>query len=151
METKHNLNATTIDAAKDLIEINTDSYLGFEQAAESVNDADAARLFRQIGMQRREHCRELEGLIGQREERSGTTLGAMHRWWLNVRSAMSSDERLAVLAEAERGEDSIKAQYEKLLKSKPATALSDVLHRQYAEVKQHHDLIRDLRDQQKKQ
>ncbi|MCB9880794.1 MAG: PA2169 family four-helix-bundle protein [Planctomycetes bacterium] len=152
METKSNLESKTVDAAQELITINVDSYLGFTQAAETIPDPDAARLFRQIGNERREHCRELEHAIGAKpEDRSGTVKGTMHRWWLGVRSAMSTDERYAVLAEAERGEDAIKHRYEKLMKENAGNALSPVLHKQYAEVKKHHDLIRDLRDRQKAQ
>ncbi len=56
----------------------------------------------------------------------------------------------SVLAEAERGEDTIRASYESILRDNPTGAMADVLQRQYLAVKRQHDKVRDLRDVYKK-
>ena len=63
-----------------------------------------------------------------------------------MRGSIKDDNAHAVLSEAERGEDAIKARYEDVLKENPGNPVSDVLHRQYASVKAMHDRVRDMRD-----
>lgn len=69
-----------------------------------------------------------------------------HRWWLDLHGKLSGGDVYTVLAEAERGEDRIKAMYEEVIKETTGNPLNDVLHRQYAEIKKGHDNLRDLRD-----
>ncbi|TWT39087.1 PA2169 family four-helix-bundle protein [Blastopirellula retiformator] len=57
-----------------------------------------------------------------------------------------STDCYAILAEAEAGEDHIKHAYEDALKETAGSAMNDVLQKQYAQVKQGHDRIRDMRD-----
>ena len=65
---------------------------------------------------------------------------------MGLREALSGNDVHAVLAEAERGEDAIKSKYEDVLQDGSAAPVSDVLQRQYVEIKQAHDRVRDLRD-----
>lgn len=140
------------DAAKklyDLIEINIDSGKGFETAARATDSERLASLFWECAAERRAFAHELKQFLRRNGERreSGSALGAAHRWWLAVRSALQEGDEHAVLAEAERGEDVIKKRYEEILDEADGLPLHDALRRQYAAVKARHDLIRDLRDQ----
>ncbi|MCA9300088.1 MAG: PA2169 family four-helix-bundle protein, partial [Phycisphaerales bacterium] len=60
--------------------------------------------------------------------------------------AVQADEELAVLAEAERGEDVIKEKYEDVMRRAAGSAVNSLLLDQYASVKEDHDTIRDMRD-----
>ena len=149
METKTNLDADTVKHLQDLIQINIDSKDGFAEAAEEIGDERIAALFRQIGEIRGKNATELQGLVALNNEEPverGSIAAAFHRTWLDLRSKLTGGDAGAVLGEAERGEDSIKEQYETILKNDPGSAVSDVLHHQLAEVKAHHDQIRDLRN-----
>ena len=73
----------------------------------------------------------------------------MHRCWMKCREHFSTNDTYAIVAEAERGEDYIKAAYEDALKDHPGSAMSDILHNQHAAVKMDHDMIRDLQDNMK--
>lgn len=148
METTHDLSDETLSDLKQLIEINVDSAKGYSQAAESIDEAPIAALFRQCASERRAHVDALRRFVPDYEP-NGSITGTVHRWWLDLRSNLSSDDAYAVLAEAERGEDAIKKRYEDVLKSNPGTPLNDRLQRQYAEVKARHDQIRDMRDSRK--
>ena len=55
-------------------------------------------------------------------------------------------ERLAVLEECERGEDSALAQYRKALKQPLPPAVRVVVERQAQGAQRNHDEVRDLRD-----
>ncbi len=149
LETKTSLSDASIGHLQDLIQINIDSKDGFAEAAEQVGDDRIAALFRQVGQIRSKNADELQGLVAlnnKEPQERGSIAAAFHRCWLDVRSKLTGSDKAAVLAEAERGEDHIKAQYEEAVKADPGSAISDVLHRQLAEVKAHHDQIRDLRD-----
>ena len=64
--------------------------------------------------------------------------------WMSVRAAVSGDGDDAVLAEAERGEDS--ATYEEALRRELLERLRAVLERHAARMKPAHDRVRSLRD-----
>ena len=63
-----------------------------------------------------------------------------------MKSKVTSGGIHAVLSEAERGEDSIKHNYESALKDVAGSPVADILQKQYVGVKSAHDNVRDLRD-----
>ncbi|MFI4915164.1 MAG: PA2169 family four-helix-bundle protein [Phycisphaerales bacterium JB060] len=149
METITNLDKDTIGGVKSLIEINIDSSKGFETAAENIENADIAGYFRQCSARRAQFAEQLKRIVDVNNvdvPDSGTARGSMHRWWLDLRGTVQNGEEHAVLAEAERGEDSIKHEYEDVLKKTAGSPLNAVLTDQYASVKETHDTIRDMRD-----
>lgn len=149
METITNLNEETIEHIKDLVRINQDSAEGFAEAAEVVENDDLKGLFSLMAGERQQFANELRSYVILNEEDgdiSGSWKGMFHRWWLDLRGKLSGGDAYAVLAEAERGEDKIKAMYEECIKETTGNPLNDVLHRQYAEVVKGHDRVRDMRD-----
>lgn len=149
METITNLNEETIEHIKDLVRINQDSAEGFAEAAKVVENDDLKGLFSLMAGERQQFANELRSYVILNEEDgdiSGSWKGMFHRWWLDLRGKLSGGDAYAVLAEAERGEDKIKAMYEECIKETTGNPLNDVLHRQYAEVVKGHDRVRDMRD-----
>ena len=149
LESKLNLEETTIKKLQSLIQWNIDSVEGLTEAAEKVDDNRVATTFRQVAQGRSSYARELQSYVvanDQEPEDSGSAMGAMHRGWTSMRSAINGGDAYVILIEAERGEDHIKEAYEDVLKETAGSAVNDVLQRQYAQVKKGHDLIRDLRD-----
>jgi len=147
------VDTTTIDITKPLNKLaqaNLDSYAGFMAAAEEVNDQPLRELFNDIATERKKQADRLKGLIAAEGETppddSPSAIAKMHHWWLKARTKVSSDDAKAVLEEAERGEDRIKAAYEDTLEEVAGSGATDVLNDQYAAVKRQHDRIRDLRD-----
>jgi uncharacterized protein (TIGR02284 family) len=150
LETKTNLEPSTINQLQELIQINIDSRDGFQLAAEKIDDMTLSTLFRSLAHQREEQANELARFVEWNQEmprHEGSYAAAFHRAWLTIREQLSSNNLYAVLAEAERGEDQIKSAYESALKENPGSGMTDVLNHQYAQVKAAHDRIRDLRDE----
>lgn len=148
IETKSELNQQTIEMLQRLIQMNLDSRDGFEDAAGHCEDSVVARIFRERAAERSQQAWELRQLVGlnlEEPEDTGTLSGSLHRAWMDLRAAFGAGTA-AMLNEVERGEDFIKGAYEQAVKDNPGSAVSDVLHRQCAAVKQSHDAIRDLRD-----
>ena len=149
METKTAMKSETVGGLQDLIRINLDSADGFRKAAEKVDSAPVASLFRDLAAERSHFATELSSyvrLTGDEPTDDGSWKAKVHRWWIDLRSKVSDDELKVVLEEAERGEDKIKQAYETTLKEIAGNPVSDVLHRQYARVKKVHDRVRDARD-----
>ncbi|WP_166826038.1 PA2169 family four-helix-bundle protein [Thalassoroseus pseudoceratinae] len=149
LETKSDLRKETVEGLQKLIRYNIDSYKGFREAADEVEDQRLKSLFTAIAQERSDFATELQNFVewnGQEAEDDGSVMAAMHRVWIDVRALFSDGDSYAILAEAERGEDEIKEAYEEVLKETAGSAMNDVLQAQYVNVKKQHDQIRDLRD-----
>ncbi len=149
LETKSDLNEATLSKLQKLIRANIDSFDGFREAAKEVTDKEIATLFTELSDQRSAMASKLQKYVefnGEEAEEDGSVAAATHRIWMNIRSKLAGGDAHAVLAEAERGEDHIKAAYEDVLKETGGSAMNDVLTDQYRAVKAAHDRVRDLRD-----
>ena len=107
-------------------------------------------MFNRYSEQRAEFVTELQTRVrslGADVEETGSVAGSMHRGWINIKSALSTNEPQAVLAEAERGEDAAVDAYEKALNNEDLDlATRDIITRQYQEVKSAHDKVKQRRD-----
>ncbi|QDS90754.1 hypothetical protein EC9_49700 [Rosistilla ulvae] len=152
LETKTNLNETTVTKLQKLIRANIDAYDGFRESADEIADNNLSTLFRQVATERSALATELQNYVewnGAEAEEDGSVAASVHRAWINVRSKINGGDPYVILIEAERGEDHIKHAYEDVLKETAGSAMNDVLTAQYAIVKSGHDKIRDLRDSYK--
>lgn len=115
------MNATLTSVASllnELIETCKDGENGFRAAAETVKNPDLQIMFKNLSAQRREFVCDLQGMVRDLEEppeKDGTVAGALHRGWIRLRSAITSGDEAAILAECERGEESAVAQYQEAL------------------------------------
>ncbi|MEO6872263.1 MAG: PA2169 family four-helix-bundle protein [Chthoniobacterales bacterium] len=143
-------NKEIISTLNSLIETLKDGQEGFKQSAEGVDDTQLKSTFDQLSLQRSKFAGELQNEVvklGEPDpEDSSSASGAMHRTWINIKSAVTSRDRHAILAEAERGEDSAVAAYKKAMEQDLSAPIRDIVSRQQTEVKAAHDKIRGLRD-----
>jgi uncharacterized protein (TIGR02284 family) len=133
-----------------LIETLKDGQEGFKQAAEAVSDPKLKSLFRDYSQQRARFAAALQSEAhreGQTEpENSSSAAGALHRGWINLKSALTGGDEHTILAECERGEDSAVEEYKKALEDGLTPAAQELVSRQFAEIKAAHDRIKSLRD-----
>src|SRR3954451_10438251 len=145
----------TISTLNSLIETLKDGQEGFRQASEAVKDSQLKSLFNELSLQRSKFAGELQNQViqlGESEpEKTSSTAGALHRAWINMKSAITSQDDHAILAECERGEDSAVAEYKKAMEddSRLPTPIRDIVSRQYTAVKAAHDQVKALRDASK--
>jgi uncharacterized protein (TIGR02284 family) len=141
---------TTIETLNDLIEVLKDGQHGFQTAAKDVKAPELAQIFQGYARQRGEFAAKLQAhvaALGANVEKSGSISGTMHRGWINLKSALSTNEPQAVLDEAERGEDAAVAAYRKALEHQDLDAATrELITSQSTAVKAAHDHVRDLRD-----
>lgn len=138
-----------ISTLNGLIETCKDGEDGFRTCAENVRNAELKGVF----MERSQHCaksaEELQSEVrrlGGVPETQGSTLGALHRRWLNVKTAITSKDEAAVLAECERGEDMAVVAYKDALAQDLPSDVRKLIERQYQGAIANHDLVRGLRD-----
>ena len=120
----------TISVLNNLIETNKDGQEGFKQAAEGITDSSLKSVFYEIGQQRAQNAGELQSLVremGGDPETTSSTVGAIHRSWINIKSLVTGKDEAGILNEAERGEDSAKKAYKDALAGTlPANVLTVV-------------------------
>jgi uncharacterized protein (TIGR02284 family) len=143
-----------ISTVNSLIETLKDGQEGFRQAAEAVKDSELKSLFNEYSSQRSRFAGELQNQarqLGESDpETTSSVAGSMHRTWINLKSAITKGDDHAILAECERGEDSAVNEYKKAMEADLSSPLRETVSRQYSEVKQAHDRVRNLRDSRKK-
>ena len=141
---------TETTVLNNLIETLKDGQEGFKQAAEGVSNPKLKSLFRNYSDQRSRFATALQSEArrqGETEpESSSSTAGALHRGWMNLKSAITGGDEHAILAECERGEDSAVEEYKKALDDGLSPSARELVSNQFAEIKAAHDQVKSLRD-----
>ena len=139
--------AEVISTLNELIETCRDGQEGFRTAAEGVRGAGLRELFQTYSRQRASFAGELQDEVrrlGGDPERTGSLVASLHRGWMGLRAALEGDDDRAVVSECERGESvALEAYRSALGRDMPADVRSTV-ERQFAEVKEAHNRIRNL-------
>ncbi len=144
-------NSENTSLLNDLIQTLKDGQAGFKAAADDVDSAEIRTLFNSLVLQRSKFAGELQALahsLGEAEpQTSGSVSGALHRGWIDLKAALTSNNEHAILAECERGEDSAVAHYRETLdRTDLPSNVREILANQFVEIKAAHDQVRDLRD-----
>lgn len=136
--------STNTDTSKldDLITTTIDSARGFENSAEEAPDGRFTPFFREMAAERRTVVTELQAqsrALGGSPTEQGSVAAALHRRWEDLRAALGGGDK-AVIQEVERGEDYLKAEYERAIAdtniSEPTRA---VIQTAYGSVRRGHD------------
>lgn len=152
MSNEHNTtvsNDDVISTVNGLIETNKDGQQGFADAAEGVESSDIKSVFYEAGQQRAQFVGELQTLVrelGGDPENSGSIAGAIHRGWINIKSAVTGKDETAILNEAERGEDIAVKAYKDALEQNLPSNVQSTIQNQYSQVQATHDKVKALRD-----
>ena len=131
----------------DLIQTCKDGEEGFRAAAEGVQNSTLRTLFQEYAQQRAKFSSELQSKVsrlGGRAEDSGSVGGALHRGWMNIKSAVTGKDEGAIIAEAERGEDVAVDTYRKAMAKDLPGDIRDIVDRQYKQILEAHNRIRSL-------
>jgi uncharacterized protein (TIGR02284 family) len=145
-------NNKAIEVLNTLVVINNDRIEGYDTAVRETNEADLRHMFEKFS-KTSEKCREelvaeIKKLGGKPEENTKTT-GKFFRAWMDVKAALSTNDRKTVLSSCETGEDYAVGTYENVLK-KDLSALTteqiSLINSQYRKIKADHDKVKSMRD-----
>ncbi len=132
-----------------LITTTIDSVDGYRAASE---DADAGRFAAMFTDRANERAQVAEKLkaevtrLGGSPEDDGSMLAGAHRAFMGLKEIVTGKDDEAIVSEVERGEDVIKALYEKAMADNDLSPGTKTLIKDcYTSVKQGHDQMRDLK------
>jgi len=113
METSKN-----ISALNELIEINNDRVVGYDTASKEADDMDLKSLFAGLQITSETNLSELRAEVsrlgGEAEDGTRTT-GKFHRVWMDVKAALTGNDRATILSSCEFGENKALEAYREVL------------------------------------
>jgi len=138
-----------IETLNNLIEISKDGEEGFRTSAENIDDSLLKSFFLRRSLEIGGSVKELQEVVrsmGGEPETTSSIAGTLHRRWIDLKTAITSNDKLAVLNEAERGEDvALKAYKDAVVQDLPPY-VRDIVQKQLEGVKRNHDEVKALRD-----
>jgi uncharacterized protein (TIGR02284 family) len=140
-------NENVIAILNNLIETCKDGENGFRTAAQGVKNGELKTLFNLYSQQRAQFAAELQAEVrnlGGDPEETGSVAASLHRGWINIKSVVTGEDESAIITECERGEDSAVNNYQDALKENLPVNVQAITERQFIQVKEAHDRIRDL-------
>lgn len=146
-------NEKTVDVLNSLIEINNDRMEGYETASKETEENDLQVLFSRLintsTKCKQELTNEVIRLGGVPIEGTRIT-GKFFRTWMDVKVALASDDRKAILNSCEYGEDAALNAYKEALENESDYLDEDqinMIEDQSELIEADHDEIKNLRDQ----
>ncbi len=129
-----------VDVLNDLLSKSYDAEKGFKEAAEDVNSPHLKELFLKYASQRTAFGSELKSLItspGGEVDKGDTIASKLHRVWMDLKSALASNEEENILEEVKRGESNALAHYEEALEELDSTSIAyETVARQRNEIRE---------------
>jgi uncharacterized protein (TIGR02284 family) len=141
-------NNKLLDTINDLIENSKDDEEGFIDSAEKVTDQRLKDFFLLRSKQVAERVRDLQGLVESFDGIPATTTllsGTLHRKWIDLKSALSLNDNLAVINQTELDEQLTLSAYDEALSLEIPPDAEILLSRQFEILKQNHQRLVELR------
>jgi uncharacterized protein (TIGR02284 family) len=133
-----------------LIETSKDGEAEFRKATEDASSPDLKALLMRCAQLCTEAVAELQSAVralGGTPGEHGSATGALHRGWVDVKSAVRHRGDHEILADCEKSEDGAKKRYREALDKPLPADIRALIERQYEGVLRNHNQIRDYRDQ----
>jgi len=133
----------------DLIEISKDGERDFMKAAEDTRDPNVNEALLDSAGRCTQDARSLQDLVlklGGKPEGGGSVAGALHRGWIDMKSAVGGRTCYAILIDCEKREDATQKRFRDALDKDLPADVRTVVERLYVGIVQNHDRIRALRD-----
>jgi uncharacterized protein (TIGR02284 family) len=144
-------NDVVIARLNGLIQICKDGEEGYKDAVEGVDHADLKTLFSSFSQQRAEFIGVLQELVrslGGEPETGGSFSGAFRRGWMDIKTAVTGKDEMAILNECESSEDSAKEAYAEAMTAALPANILDVIGQQSHAIIAAHNRIKELRNQE---
>jgi uncharacterized protein (TIGR02284 family) len=141
-------NNDVIAILNELIETSKDGKEGFRSSAEKVEDGRLKEFFLRRSQEVGESVSELQTIVrslGGIPINATSIGGTLHRRWIDLKTALTNDDNMAVLIETELGENIAVAAYESALELELPAEIRAVIVRQLEGAKRNTGLVKQLR------
>lgn len=135
-----------------LVETSRDGVAGFKTCADGAKDSMLKAFFETRARNCEDAIRELNVEVRHHKgtpAEHGTATGAMRRGWINIKTAVSSNDDLVVLEECERAEDAALEDYRTALQEDLPAHVKTLVQKQYEGAKENHKRVRTMRDERR--
>lgn len=145
-------NEKTIAALNGLIQINNDRIEGYTTASEETKEADLKAFFSELKGTSVKFNFDLRAEVlrlGGKPNEDTSTSGKFYRAWMDVKAALTGNDRKAILGSCEYGEDVAKAAYVEVLSDEDLHLSAEqrsLIQQQHHLIKADHDRVRNLRN-----
>ncbi|WP_435373069.1 ferritin-like domain-containing protein [Aequorivita sediminis] len=102
----------------ELLEKNYDAEKGYKKAAEKVENTKLKQFFNEQAQKRYDFGHELKNEIknyGETPEKGGSATGSLHRTWMDIETAFSSNNEKTILGEVQKGEKAAVEEYNEVI------------------------------------
>ena len=147
MISKHN----TAEILNDLVAMHNDRIIGYDIALKELDDSDEE--LKQLFLTDIKQSHDIKMNLGNEVQLEGdaieegtTVLGKIYRSWMDLKAALTWQDRKSVLASCEFGEDAMQRAYSEALEEELPEYLRLMLKEQKEELKVSHDEIKSLRN-----
>jgi uncharacterized protein (TIGR02284 family) len=142
----------SIDLLNSLIEINNDRVEGYETASKETDSAELKSLFSELKNTSQQNLGPLRSAViqlGGTPEEGTRVTGKFFRVWMDVKAALTGNNRHQILSSCEFGEDKALEVYEDILANSPTDLSAEhlsLVRTQQANLRGDHDRVKSLRD-----
>lgn len=123
----------TRENLKDIAELCIDGVQGYKDAAQKVDQTYLKSLFTSFATEREgilnsinQELASLGAPAVTKGRSEGTTLGSIHKFWLDFKASLSSDNTESILEECKRGEKYILDEMDEILENRTEMPISSV-------------------------
>ena len=137
-----------INTLNELIELNRDGQNGFQEAAGKIEAPTIKAFCLEQSLSRAKFVGELQSEVrsmGVEPDTTGSVAGALHRGWMDLKSALGGGDQ-AILDATETGEDHAITKYKNALEETLPAPMREMVERQFQSVKQSHAKVNELRN-----
>jgi uncharacterized protein (TIGR02284 family) len=146
-------NEKTLTVLNQLVEINNDRVEGYETASKEAKSDDLKKLFGELKSTSKENLEELSrevALLGGTPTESTKVTGKFFRAWMDLKAALTGNDRHAILSSCEFGEDAALKTYQDVIDNKSGSLSAsqmEMVRNQSSKLRADHDKIKALRDE----
>ncbi|MFD2826525.1 PA2169 family four-helix-bundle protein [Leeuwenhoekiella polynyae] len=140
----------TVASLQELLEKTYDASAGYKEALKKAENVHLKNYLKERAVLRDRFATELSDALLRLDEKpkeKGSTAGDLHRTWMNIKQAFSTDKDESILEECIRGEKASVEEYEEVLQKKPyRPEITNIITSQKREVEQSLSNIKTLED-----
>jgi uncharacterized protein (TIGR02284 family) len=144
-------NSGVVDTLKEVGKIIRDSEEGYRHSANDIDDWQLRSMFLELARVRSEQGDEIDRLLqrfgGEAVSKGGSTSGTLHRTFVDLKAAITGNNRQAVVNEVVRGESYAESVFDRALRADLPADVRQVVQRQHNSVRESRDRVRRMQQE----
>ncbi|HEX6101565.1 MAG TPA: PA2169 family four-helix-bundle protein [Alphaproteobacteria bacterium] len=144
-------NSGVADTLKEVGKIIRDSEEGYRHSANDIDDWQLRSMFLELARVRSEQGDEIDRLLqrfgGEAVPKGGSTSGTLHRTFVDLKAAITGNNRQAVVNEVVRGESYAESVFDRALRADLPADVRQVVQRQHNSVRESRDRVRRMQQE----